>query len=389
MNRQSGELAASVATDRLSQRLALLTLFGFVILVGGALASPSHGWPAVLLLGYFVFSVGVGAMYFVSIHQAARAGWATVFKRVPEAMLSLVPVGGLIIAVAVVLGGRALFPWLESEQPISVGFKGVWLSPGFFYLRTALYLVVLSGFAWQLHRESIVQDEDGDSNHSLRGRRLSIGFLVLGSVILCLASFDWFMSAEPHWYSTMYGVYHFAGNFLAGLAVITMLVLTLRGLDLLKQVNQHHLHDLGKLLFAISTFWMYIWFSQFMLIWYTNFPEETTYFTDRMGEGKTPLFLAVPLLQWAIPFFVLLSQRAKKSGVTLGRICVVFLLGHWLDLFVLAGRQQSSGGLAIAEVGAGLAAVGIAFLVSLRQLQRTPLIPLADPYLKESLHHHS
>ena len=366
-------------------RLLALVVTGLVIWAGGAALAPSSFWPSLLMIGYYVFGLGIGAFYFLATHHAANAGWATVLKRVPESMLVLVPVGAGIIAIALAFGAGTLYPWLGAEM---TGFKGVWLSLPFFYLRSLVYLTVLPGLALALRRRSLLQDSDPSIGHTRASFRLSVVFLTLGSVLLCAASIDWFMSAEPAWFSTMYGVYHFAGNFVTGIALITLIVLAVRGQGQLPGLNAHHFHDLGKLLFAMSTFWMYIWFCQFMLIWYTNMPEETIYYTRRLGEGKTLLFLALPLLNWGIPFFVLMSQRAKRSATIVGRVCVVLLLGHWLDLFLMSAGDAGSSGVAAAEVGAGLAAIGVALYVSYRALTRVPLVALGDPYLDESLHHH-
>ncbi len=382
--------------------LRVLAIAGALLLVLGAFAAPDRLWPSFLIMGYFVFGIGAGALYFLAMFHGASGGWGTVFKRVPEALLILVPVGGGLILAG--LAGdflmatlsqepHRLYPWMVTSEAAHHGpevhsFKDVWLQPMFFYARAILIIVGVSLFARSIRMHSIEQDRDGSTEHSVIIRRRSIQFLVFGTLLLASAAIDWFMSLEPAWYSTMYIVYHFAGNFVTALAVVILILLGLRGLGFMQGFTTHHLHDLGKLLFGMSTFWMYIWFSQFMLIWYTNMPEETIYFTNRLGEGRTAFLVALPILMWVIPFFTLLSQRAKKSTTVMSRICVVVLLGHWLDLFLMAGGQAASGGFAVAEVGAGLAAVALVFLLPSRQLTRAPLVATKDPYLKESLHHH-
>lgn len=382
--------------------LRVLLTVGVLLLVGGGIGAPGRLWASLLLLGYYVFGVGVGALYFLTTHHAAGGGWATAFKRVPEAMLPLVPVGGVLIAAALfgdMLQGAfnteatRLYSWMSPAQshhgePLVHSFKDAWLQPTFFYARAVIVLAVVSFFARALRLRSLDQDVDGSTEHTVAARRISIAFLVVGSVLLSIASIDWFMSLEPAWYSTMYIVHHFAGNFVTGLAVITLVLLALRSRGALPGFTVHHLHDLGKLLFAMSTFWMYIWFSQFMLIWYTNIPEETIYFSRRLGEGRTLFLVALPILMWVVPFFSLLSQRAKRSPAVVGRICVVLLLGHWLDLFQMTVGQGESGRFALPEIGSGLAAVGLIFLISTNRLTRVPLVPEFDPYLEESLHHH-
>ena len=387
------EPAPFVVAPMVFHALRLLTLVGIVLLAIGSVAYPDRLFLSVLILGYFVFGTGAGALYFLAMHHGAAGGWGAVFKRVPESMLLLIPVGGGLILFALagdLLTGQKIYPWMTPEDGHHGvhSFKDTWLSPGFFYLRAVLYVVLVSVFAQRMRSHSLAQDQDHDTRHTGASRTWSIAFLVFGTLALSGAAIDWFMSLEPMWYSTMFIVYHFAGNFLTALAVILLLTQTLAAMGVLRGVTPHHRHDLGKLVFAMSTFWMYIWFSQFMLIWYTNIPEETVYFTKRLGEGRTLLFLALPVLLWIMPFFVLLSQRAKRSVRVMGRICVILLLGHWLDLFLMAGGAHAATGFAVAEIGAGLAAVGLIFLLPLRQLTHLPLVPLGDPYLDESRHHH-
>lgn len=395
-------LSKSPLTEHLATSLKVLAGVGLALIVFGGLAVPNRLWASLLILGYYIFGVGIGAMYFLATYHAAGGGWSAVFKRVPESLLHLVPVGGVVIAAAL-LGDLAhsafaadaerLYPWMMAEEgghgAASVqSFKDFWLQPAFFYVRSFVVLLVVSLFARALRVTSLDQDMDGSSKHTVKTRRLSVLFLIFGSVLLSIGSVDWFMSLEPMWYSTMYIVYHFAGNFVTGLAVIVLMVLGLRKLGLIPGFTRHHLHDMGKLVFAISTFWMYIWFSQFMLIWYTNFPEETMYFTQRLGPGRTPFLVALPIIMWVIPFVTLLSQRAKRSPTVMGRICVVILLGHWLDLFEMIGGPGVHGGFSVAEVGAGLAAIALVILLPAQRLTRGTLIPDGDPYLEESRHHH-
>ena len=199
------------------------------------------------------------------------------------------------------------------------------------------------------------------------------------------------MSLEPHWYSTIFGVYNFAGLFLGGLAAIIILAVWLERMGALRHIlTEEHLLDLGRLLFAFSTFWAYIWFCQYMLIWYANFPEETGYFIHRLRGHWEPLFLLNVFLNWVVPFFVLLPRASKRSAGVLLKVSVVILLGRWLDLYLmilppLAGAEPVFG---VWEVGLMIGAVAGGALVFFRSLAQAPLIPVKDPYLAESLHHH-
>ena len=207
-----------------------------------------------------------------------------------------------------------------------------------------------------------------------------------------MASFDWVMSLEPEWFSTMYGVYHFAGLFLGALAAMTLLVIWLQHVGPLRDVLTHeHLHDLGKLLFGFSTFWMYIWFSEYMLIWYANFPEETGHFIRRQAGAWGPLFVANMCVTWLIPFFVLLPKPVKRSPSMLVKVCCLILVGRWLDLYLLiypstVGSESVTFG--IWELGMAVGAPGLFMLIFVRRFRSAAPVPIADPMLEASLHHH-
>ncbi len=400
---ETGSLAAAGATadaaggvrhSGLSTRgFRGLAVLGFLSLAFGALIDSQRGWASLLFCGLSLLGLGLAGAYFIAIHDAADAGWATAFRRIPEAMMGLIPVGSLITLVAITVGGRYLYSWLPDGIEAG-GFKGQWLQPGFFYLRSVIYLLIFGFFGRALRKSALRRaggmTEDSATSALKPGRGLAAAFLLFGSMTLTLASVDWLQALEPHWFSTMWGVYEFANLFAAGLAALVLLAAWLahRGYPL---VNQEHLYDLGKLLFAMSTFWMYIWFSQAMLIWYANLAEESVYFTDRLSLGWGPMMAASVLLNWIVPFFVLMSRRAKRSQVILARVSMVVLVGHALDLFVeilppVVGETPFFG---LAEIGAGLLVVALLFLVTSRQLGRTSLVPEGDPYLAESLHYHS
>lgn len=366
-----------------------LALVGGVSLVAGAFIDPLRGWASLLFCGLCLLGLGIFGLYFIAIHDAADAGWATAFRRIPEAMISLIPVGALLVLVAITLGGPHLYSWMD-EGFSAPGFKGMWLSRGFFYLRSVAYVLFFGSFGWALRRNAQrrTQIPSGTRPHS--GRGLCAAFLFLGSIVLTLASIDWLQSLEPLWFSTMWGVYQFSNLFVCGLAAIILLAAWLghRGYRLL---NSEHLYDLGKLLFAMSTFWMYIWFSQAMLIWYSNLAEEAVYFTDRLNLGWGPIIVLTVLLCWIVPFFVLMPRRPKRNRIILARVSMVILVGHAFDLFVeilpaVLGERPFFG---LAEIGAGMLVVALLFLVVLRRLELAALVPDGDPYLAESLRYHS
>ncbi len=366
-----------------------LALVGGVSLVAGTFIDPLRGWTSLLFCGLCLLGLGIAGLYFIAIHDAADAGWATVFRRVPEAMISLIPVGAIFVLVAITFGGSHLFSWMDDGFS-APGFRGLWLTRGFFYLRSVVYVLFFGFFGWALRRNSLRRTQTPAGSQPKLGRGLCAAFLVLGSVTLTLASIDWLQSLEPLWFSTMWGVYQFSNLFVCGLAAIVLLAawLSHRGYRLL---NNEHLYDLGKLIFAMSTFWMYIWFSQAMLIWYSNLAEESVYFTDRLSLGWGPIIVLTVLLNWIVPFFVLMPRRPKRNRIILARVSMVILVGHAFDLFLeilppVLGERPFFG---LAEVGAGMVVVALLFIVPLRYLRPSSLVPEGDPYLAESLHYHS
>ena len=370
----------------------IVTVIGVFLLAMGAIVSPARLWPALLWSGIAILGVGIAAMYFLAIHSVTGAAWATSFKRVPEAMTGLVPVGGLIALIAVAAGASTLYPALAEggaeELPV---FKQMWYSPGFYFGRSVAYVLLLSLFAYGFRRISRRQDEDGELIHTLRGRRLSCLFLILGSFLVVLWSIDWLMALEPWWYSTIFGVYNFSGLFQSGLAVLLLFLVWLKGKGVFgEEVNRDHVQDIAKFMFGMSTFWMYIWYSQYVLIWYTNIPEETAYFTLRMTGSWLPLFFVNPVLNWVIPFHVLMAREPKRNFTLAARIAVVILAGRVLDLYLMIDPPLLESGprVGLAEIGALLATAGLIGVVVIRILSGAPLVPVGDPYLEESLHHH-
>jgi hypothetical protein len=370
----------------------IVAMIGVFLIAMGAIVSPARLWPALLASGLAMLGVGVAALYFLAIHSVTGAAWGTSFKRVPEAMTILVPVGGLVALVAVAGGAGTLYPALSSggAQDLSV-FKQMWYSPGFYFARSVAYVGLLSAFAWGFRRISRRQDQDRALVHTFTLRRLSAVFLVAGSILVVLLSIDWLMALEPLWYSTIFGVYNFAGMFQSGLAVLLLFLVWLKRKGVLgEEVNRDQVQDIAKFMFGMSTFWMYIWYSQYVLIWYTNIPEETAYFTLRMTGSWLPLFFLNPVLNWVIPFHVLMARAPKRSLTIASRVAVVILMGRAVDLYLMIYPPllETDPRIGMTEVGALLATIGLTAVVVTRVLGGASLVPVGDPYLEESLHHH-
>lgn len=362
---------------------------GSVTLAVGLFAAPDRAWLSLFQVGLALTGFGLAGILFVALQYATGAGWSVVIRRAAEALCGTLWVGGVLV-LFVLLVRPSLYEWTNPDVHL-VGFKGFWLSRPFFLLRAVVYVGVWFVLSRAILVESRRQDDDGDPIHTRRNARLSVMFIVAFALTYCGASFDWIMSLEPEWFSTIFGVYNFAGCFSSGLALLCVFTVHLMQRGPLKGVvTGEHLHDLGKLLFAFSTFWMYIWFSQYMLIWYANIPEEAVYFTRRMSGAWGSLMLLNVFLNWVVPFLALMPTGTKRSPAILMKVALAVLAGRWLDLYMMLGPSLGSADafFGVWEVAAIATLVGVTALAITSAFRRAAAIPLRDPYLQESLHHH-
>lgn len=358
-----------------------LALLGGVTLAVGLLLTPQRTWANVLLLSFYLVGLGLGGLLIVALHYVTAAQWSVPLRRVPEAMTALLPVAALGM-VAVLLFRPSLYSWsVAADQVPDSPLGHLWLNRPFFLLRALAYLSVWMTFAVAIVRTSRRQDREHDAAPTATNHRLSAGFIVVFGVTCWLASSDWIMSLEPKWPSTIFGVYNFAGILLSALAAVTLLALWLHRYGPLSvALNEDHFHDLGMLLFGFSCFWMYIWFCQYLLIWYANQPEETAYYFLRW-QGSWPVWMLLcVVLNWGIPFVILLFRTAKRSPLVLGAICLLVLVGRWVDLFAMIlpsqGDTESIPGLL--ELGLLCGVAGVAGLTFFWAFGKAPVVPLGE-----------
>ncbi|PTL77592.1 hypothetical protein [Vitiosangium sp. GDMCC 1.1324] len=375
---------------RASLAVAALGLLG---LGSGLVLAPTRGFSSLLTNGFFFLTLALGGAVFLALNAVANAGWYTVFKRIPEAFASYVPVGSVFLLL-VLAGLPSLYLWARPgvmEADHLLHQKAAFLNAPGFAIRMALMLGLWIFFTWRLRKNSLAQDAETSAEPTRRNVATSALFLVLFALSFCLASFDWLMSLEPHWFSTIYGLYNIAGMLESSVAAITVAVIVMQRSGRMKELNTSHLHDLGKLMFGFATLWAYLWFSQFLLIWYANIPEETVYFIHRMHHGwRAPFFINV-VLNWALPFVLLLPKPAKRNPSYLCFVAGIMLTGRWLDLHLMIApaNMPEYTGIGVWDV-AGLLGLGALFVLTVtRTMDSVPLIPRHDPYLVESLHHHT
>ncbi|MHB1427050.1 MAG: hypothetical protein ACYC3I_28170 [Gemmataceae bacterium] len=363
-----------------------LSLLGGIALAMGLFLTPQRTWANVLVLSNYLLGLGLGGLLIVALHYVTGAQWSVPVRRVPEAMTAVLPVGAMGM-VAVLLFRPSLYRWLVAADQVPDSPLGhLWLNRPFFLLRALAYLAVWMAFAAAIVRTSRRQDGEHDAAPTATNLRLSAAFLVAFGFTCWLASSDWIMSLEPKWSSTIFGVYNFAGILLTSLAAVTLLALWLqRHGPLSAALSEDHFHDLATLLFGFSSFWMYIWFCQYLLIWYANQPEETTYYVRRWQGTWPGLMLLDVVFNWGIPFCLLLFRAAKRSPGVLGAICLLVLIGRWFDLFVMIfpsqGEAMSVPG--VLELGLLCGAAGVTGLIFFWSFGNAPVVPRNDPRLCE------
>jgi len=370
--------------------LSLLLAVGGFGLVLGLLVSPARAWTAYLINAFYFLSIALGALVVTALLYVTKAGWGVVVKRVTEGVTGYLPWGAASM-LALIAGVNTLYPWTgpeAHEDPILLA-KASYLNVPAFAIRMILVLGLWLLFARLLRNGSLAQDKDKDVRHTTRAVALSAGFLLVFALSFSVASFDWLMSLSPHWQSTIFGWYNLAGVAVSGVAITLLVTIHLRRTGALPEANESHLHDLGKLLFAMCTFWAYLWTSQYLLVWYANMPEETAYYIHRTEGGYRFLFWANLVVNWLVPFLALLPRSAKRNPAHLVRVSLLVLLGRWLDIYlqVTPNVLPEHPGIGLLEL-AGFVTFGAVFIqVVERSLLRAPLIARGDPYLSESLHH--
>ncbi|MBB4118794.1 MFS family permease [Mesonia hippocampi] len=352
-------------------------------------------WSATYVAAFFFFMIALGALAFYAIQYAAQAGWSPVLFRVMEAVTAYLLPGSLIVFAILMLSGMHLnhmFIWMDPEvvknDPIIQG-KEAYLNVPFFLIRAAIYIIGWNVFRHFLRKNSLRQDEATDNRFYKKNFKLSAAFLVFFIVTESMMSWDWIMSLDPHWYSTLFGWYLFASLFVTAITVIALITIYLKSKGYLPEVNNSHIHDLAKFMFGISIFWTYLWFSQFLLIWYSNIPEEVTYFITRIEDYNLPFF-GMLIFNFIFPLLVLINSDYKRVNWFVVMTGVVILVGHYLDIFnmIMPATVGKSWFIGVPEISAMLFFAGLFLLIVFNALTKAPLIAKRNPFIKESKHFH-
>lgn len=390
----------------------LLTIIGIIIATmgghGGEHTAEAHAghhgatwvtrlWANILLNNFYFVGIALLAVFFMALQHVSNAGWAVVLMRIPQAMGAFLIPGAILmlLVAAYALFGHSFYHWTDSQvvaaDPI-LSAKSAWLNKTGFVGRMVVYFLIWIFFYQMLSKISNSMDNSPSLEGFNKGPVYGSLFTALFALSISASSWDWIMSIEAHWFSTMFSVYSFAGSFVGFLAMTIIIVSYLKSLGYLGYVSESHLHDLGKFLFAFCTFWAYIWFCQFLLIWYANIPEEGIYFARRWENGYKPYFFLDAILSWVLPFLILMTRNSKRNTSSLVMVAVIVLIGHYTDLFMMVmpgavGAEHGEWLFSPLELGVFLTYMGIFWFVTAKALEKCPLAPKYHPYLEESLHH--
>lgn len=367
-----------------------------------------------LLMSYYFTCVCAAGAFFLALQFVAQAGWSASLLRVPQAFARVLPIAAAILIVICAAGlyitheeaeeGRkVIVPLLykhwateglsvqgsENYDALIAG-KSSFLNKPFFLGREVFFLLIYSLFALSFTKLSANEDLEGGLNSYKKSFRNACIFLVIFGFTTPIWAFDTIMSLEAHWFSTMFGWYNFAAMWVSGMSAITLTIILLRKAGYMSWLNHSHLHDLGKFMFAFSIFWTYVWFSQFLLIWYANMSEETVYFWHRWRDGYKFWFWLNIAMNFASPVLILMSRDNKRKESILLFVSIFLLCGHWLDYYmmIMPGTVGAHFTFGITEIGIAAGFVGLFVYFMLSKLSERPLIAKNHPFLQESLHHH-
>jgi hypothetical protein len=352
-------------------------------------------WAALYVACIFFMLLSMGTLAFYAIQQVAQAGWSPVLFRVMQGITAYLPVGSVLFFIFLLLCGlhfNHLFIWLDPEvvahDKIIAGKSG-YLNFPFWIVRAAIFLLGWNAYRYFSRKNCLAQDESDDNSFYKKNFNISAMFLVFFIVTESIMSWDWIMSIDPHWSSTLFGWYVFASFFVSGITMIAMVTVYLKSRGYLENVNSSHIHDLAKFMFGISVFWTYLWFSQFMLIWYANIPEEITYFVTRIQVYNLPFFGAV-VMNFLFPVLILINTDFKRITWILVMAGIVILLGHYIDFFnmIMPGTVGGSWFIGVSELASVAFFLGLFIFVVFSALTKAPLLPKRNPYIEESKHFH-
>lgn len=368
-----------------------LMAIGVITFVVGFLTDSEATWANYLLNNYYFLALAIGGTFWLAIQRISQSGWSSAYIRIPEAFANFIPVAAFFF-IFMWIGFHHLYEWTHEEEVAHDNLlmhKSPYLNIPFFMIRMFVYFIVWILLTQVIRRISLKEDTISGLQPFETSEWYSKVYIFALAITFSLASFDWIMTIEPHWYSTIFSLKNFVMAFLHGTAAILLFVIIMNKYGYYKFLNNSHLSDFSKYLFILSIIWGYFWFSQYLLMWYANIPEETIYYVERIEGPWAPLFWLNIILNTGVPFVFLLSNYLAKSKTILGITVVLLMIGQWVDLYLqIMPGAKGHHHIGWIEVGTYLGYLGLFLCVVTWTLSKHPLIPVNHPYLEESTEHH-
>ncbi len=377
-------------------RYATYALMGIgLIAIGiGFAFDPQRGWVNLLVNNFYFLSLAIGASFFLALQYIAQAGWSSAFKRIPESMSAYIPFAAIIM-ILLLFGMNSIYVWINPEAH---GFddhslhlihhKSAYLNVPFFIVRLVIYFAVWIIMTRLLRKLSLNEDKVGGLENFRKSEFYSKIYIFTLALTFSLASFDWLMSIQPTWFSTIYSLKNFVSAFFHGSSIIVLIVLVMHHYGYFSFIGNAHWADFSKYVFILAIMWAYFWFAQYLLIWYANIPEETNYYVQRLtGKWKIIFYLNF-ILNWAVPFIILLPNYFARKKFILGIVICCLIIGQYIDIYeqIVPGTLGEVK-IGLTEIGTFIGFAGLFIYVVLRTLSSASLIPEKHPLIQESLHH--
>lgn len=364
---------------------------GVAGLVFGFLTDASRTWANLLMNNYYFLSLAIGAAFFFSLQYITQSGWSAMFRRIPEALMSYIPYAGVIMLL-LYFGLHNIYHWSHTDAVAHdelLLHKSPYLNVPFFMIRIVIFFTAWILLTRYLRKLSIQEDSIGGTGIFEKMEFGAKIFIFVLALTFSMASFDWIMSIDAHWYSTIFAFKNFGAAFYHGTSLVALIAIILHKKGYFKDMNEFHLLDFSRYMFGLSIIWGYLYFSQFALIWFGNIPEETIYYAKRQQNGWGIFFYLNFLLNWFIPFIGLLPQKLDKNIRFVYFICVVLLIGLYTDIYEQVMPDfLSSPSIGIIEIGIFSGLAGLFLFAFSKALAKAPIIAKNHPYLEESIHHH-
>lgn len=380
-----------IFTNKYNHITYALMGLGVIGLVYGFLTDTHRTWANLLMDNYYFLSLALGAAFFFSLQYITQSGWSAMFRRIPEALMAYIPYAAIIMIV-LYFGLHDIYNWSHPEllaKDELLAHKAPYLNVPFFMIRIVIFFILWILLTRYLRKLSLQEDALGSLELFEKMEFWSKVFIFVLALSFSLASFDWIMSIDGHWYSAIFAFKNFSAAFFHGTSLIGLIAIILFKKGYLKDMNEYHLLDFSRYMFILSIIWGYLYFTQFMLIWYGNIPDETIYYVKRWGNGWVIFIFINFALNWFIPFIGLLPQKLDKNINFVYFICIILLIGLYTDLYEqVMPHFIKSPSIGIIEIGVFAGLSGIFLFAFGKALSKAPIIAKNHPYLEESIHHH-